>query len=481
MSARAIIAEVGVGVGAAALLVGPAAARGEFAASPGAEVYGHAWVQGWAAAAWPALAAGTDTVEGAQRWPIVDPLPTWIVAGLHGPLGAIAAWNVLAAAGVVLAAAGGGALARALGGAGLVGAAGCALSPIFVGSLTSGLTEDVAFGLVPLAYAAGLRGQWRTFGALAGLSAWCGLYLGWMAGVGGAVIALYRWRTWREAWGGMLAGGILAAAMAGVAALPFRERLGGEGHRNRGEIASRPEPLWKLSPWHGADTAAFLAPGKVETRGFVVREHPVYAGFVVIGAAIAGGWGPGWLAVAASAAVAQGPSPTFAGAPTGEANPAVAVLRWVPGGGLFNHHARLWLPGHAILVALAARGIARRAKGQRWVAPAVAAAIAAEVAVASPARVPLPGADGGAPAWAAGLADVAAGPVLVLGAPNPQRPLYDQRFHGRVARNAPNRPPPAPREGDVVVAVGQAAVDEEARRGPPVVRAADGSAWVVDE
>ena len=39
----------------------------------GAEVYGHAWVQGWHAAALPAWPAGTDLAEGTAIWPVSDP------------------------------------------------------------------------------------------------------------------------------------------------------------------------------------------------------------------------------------------------------------------------------------------------------------------------------------------------------------------------------------------------------------------------
>src|SRR4051812_15949612 len=132
--------DTAIGLALAAILVGPAVARGGFAGSPAAEVYGHAWVQWWAARQWPAWPTGTDLALGTQSWPVIDPLPTWAVAGLAHLVGAGMAWNLWVATGVVLAAVGGGALARALGGHGPTGAVGLATAPILLGSMTSGLT-----------------------------------------------------------------------------------------------------------------------------------------------------------------------------------------------------------------------------------------------------------------------------------------------------------------------------------------------------
>src|SRR5438128_339720 len=129
-----------IGLLLALLLVAPAAAQGRMAGSPGAEVYGHAWVQWWAAAQWPAWPTGTPLDEGTTSWPVIDPLLTWLIAGASHIVGATAAWNLGTACAVVLASVGGGALARAMGGAGPVGAVGLATAPIFLGSLTSGLT-----------------------------------------------------------------------------------------------------------------------------------------------------------------------------------------------------------------------------------------------------------------------------------------------------------------------------------------------------
>ena len=56
--------DLGAGVALAVLLAGPALWRGELIGSAAAEVYGHAWVQWWAAEQWPAWPTGTALAEG---------------------------------------------------------------------------------------------------------------------------------------------------------------------------------------------------------------------------------------------------------------------------------------------------------------------------------------------------------------------------------------------------------------------------------
>ncbi len=505
-------ADLLVGVAIATLLVGPAAARGGLAGSAGAEVYGHAWVQAWASASWPAWPTGTSLAEGATAWAVIDPLPTWLVAGLARVVGATAAWNAWVAVGVVLAAAGGGAFARALGGSGPVGAIGVATMPIFLGSLTSGLTEDYALGLVALALAALLRDRRALGAALLGASAWCGLYLAWLGGLAALAIGLARLRKAPARW---ILAGVVAAAVAAPAALPFRDRLGGVGHR-AGTFQPRPEPRWRLDPWRGADLASFVAPGKVDVEGAFVREHPVYLGYTTLGLAALGGWHPAWLGVLACAAVAPGESLSVAGQPLGVDNPAIAAFRLLPFAERFNHHARVMLLGQLVLVGLAARGFARR---RGWVfgllgqgglrpprnAPPVAASreaaegtgaapdrldvlvalvLLAETAALSPARVPLPTASTTTPAIYAALSTFPAElPVVVVGAAgpgvHPQKVFFDQRAHGRRLLHNPNRPTDGrPRDGAVVVALGDAVPRVTAQLGPPDATAPDGAAWV---
>lgn len=460
------------GVALAFGLVGPAAWRGRLAGSAGAEVYGHAWVQGWAAGGWPAWPSGTDLAEGTATWAVIDPLYTWSLGGLARLVGPVVAWNLGVAGAIVLAAVGGGALARAAGGAGLVGAVGLATAPIFLGSLTSGLTEDYALGLLALALAALLRGRPIVGGALLGASAMFGLYLAWLGAWVALPLGLWKGGARGHRWRWLL-GGLLALALVLPAAAPFRARLAGEGHRTSRPPA-RHEPLWRLDPWRGADVASLLAPGKVDTGGALVREHPVYLGYTTLALAAAGGWHPAWLAVAACVAVAPGEELSVAGEPTGRANPAMWLFHRLPFAERFNHHARVMLLGQMLLVMLAARGASGR--------PRLAALLLlAETALLSPARMPLPGASAESPAIYAALGALPAGPVSVRGAAgpgiHPQKVFFDQRAHGRALLHNPNRPLDGrPRPGSVFVVLGGA---RPAELGEPAVQTADGAAWWV--
>lgn len=526
-----------MGLVVAWVLVGPAWWHGELAASPGGEVYGHAWVQGWVAQAWPALPGGTSMVAGAESWPVIDPLPTWLAAGIARAFGTVAGWNALVGLDVVLAAVGGGALARAAGGVGLVGAVGLATAPILLGSLTSGLTEDGAFGLVALALAALLRPSRRWLGGLLlGLSAWCGLYLAWMGGL--AALAVGGWDVASGAasdaasdaasgaapggWalfggrgpararrlGGWAVAGALAVLVAAPAVRPFAARLQGIGHHN-GAAPTADEPLWRLNPWRHADALSFVTPGKVDRGDALVREHPTYVGGVTVALALLGGGGPLWLGAAAVGVAALGDDVAVAGHELGP-NPAGPALSALPLMERLNHHARLWLLGQLALTVLASRGAARlvggaaggptgsgavgrnavgrsavgRADGGRVAVgrAAVGIAIALDVALLSPLRVPLPGTPAESPTIYAAIRDLPDGPVVVDGASGPgippQKVFYDQRAHGRRLLHDPNRPGPvAPPPGSVLVALGSAVARDTALRGPPDRQTDDGAAW----
>lgn len=474
--------DVFIGLAVAAVLCGPAVVQGGLIGSPGAEVYGHAWVQGWAAAAWPAWPTGTTLVPGAEEWPVIDPLPTWIIAGIARGIGPVGAWNLAVVSDIVLAAVGGGVLARVCGGVGAVGAVGLALSPIFLGSITSGLTEDGAIGLVALALAALIDGRRRWVGGLLlALTAWCGLYLAWLGGIAAAGIGVVSGtRAWRaghlrqttRSW---LLAGLLALAGGAAAAAPFAERLDGTGHRY-GAPPTVDEPLWRINPWRHADVLAFFVPGKVETGDALVREHPTYAGWSVLGLAILGGGGPAWVGIAASAVFAVGDPVAVAGHSVG-VNPLEPVVSLVPFADRFNHRARAWLLGELALVILAARG-ARRA-------PRLSVGlVAAELLLLAPTRLPLPATPSASPAIYTLIHDLPPGPVVVIGASGPgippQKVFYDQHAHGRRLLHNPNRPEPvAPPPGSVLVALGIAVPTVEARYGTPDRQAEDGAAWWV--
>ncbi|MBM4393529.1 MAG: hypothetical protein FJ090_20590 [Deltaproteobacteria bacterium] len=424
-------------------VVGPAMVAGGLAGSPGAEVYGHAWVQWWASAGWPGWPTGTDLAAGTASWPVIDPLPTWVAAGLARGVGHAWAWNGLAFAGVVVTSLGGARLCRAMGGSEHFGALATPLMAIYLGSVQSGLTEDYFLGLVAFAIACALEGRWVRAGLLAGITAGFGLYLGWMAAVG--VAAAWSWRrpglvlaapSWRAALPGVLGIALAGAGMLAFAA-PFQTALS----REVGRPPAAAEPLWQLNPWRGADLASFVVPGRPDTGGAIVREHPSYVGYATLGLAAAGGWHPAMLAVAALVAVAPGDELSFAGEPLGVKNPVATLFHSVPGGDRFRNHARLMLLGQLVLVGLASRGAAR----WRWAGMLVVA----EAVLLSPARVSVTPVE--APAVYDSLPPGQA-TLRVVGEKNPQKPFFDQRFHGRKLANNPNRPEPGPpRAGEVLV------------------------------
>ncbi len=521
--------DVLLGLGLALLLAGPAIGRGELVGSPRAETYGHAWVQAWTAEQWPAWPTGTDLALGTKDRHVIDPLPTWIagaiavvddglsrglpfgfVRGLSGvqrPLATPAltfAWNTLVIGWIALAAMGGAALGRATKLSPTFVAVGCVMSPIWRGSLWSGLTEDGAVGVLLLAIAflwsatdaTGTGRRALAAGFLLGLLAWCGLYLAWFGAATAVGIGLWR-----------LAGGparvaaakrlgvaaILAAVIAMPALLPFRTRLSGVGHRS-GTPAVQVEPLWRVNPWRAADVASFLAPSGEQPLGDAfVREHPVWIGYPTLALAAVGA-GPLTAPVVAMAAWSVGQHPSLGGTPLSCGNPVADALDRLPFASLFNHHARLWILGQIGCVLLAGHGI-RRIQRRFPVAGPLLVPLAllgtlADAACLGPGPLVLPGTSSATPSVYDLLADLPPGPIAVVGATgpgvHPQQLYFDQRAHGRKLLANPDRPeepnlkqlPP----GTLVVALGDfGSINIENARaafGEPVAEDASGGVWL---
>jgi hypothetical protein len=196
------------------------------------------------------------------------------------------------------------------------------------------------------------------------------------------------------------------------------------------------------------------------------------------------------VGVALPAVAALGDTVAVAGRPVA-VNPAEAAFDLLPVARSFKHHARLMILGQAVLVVLAARGALRLAG--RFGAPTRVAAwewtfvglIAIDLVGLSPLRIPLPGTPAESPAIYTAISTLPPGPVAVLGAAGPgippQKVFYDQRAHGRPLLHDPNRPgDPHLHAGVVLVALGDAAAREAARRGPPAVETGDGAAWWIE-
>ncbi|MSP54258.1 MAG: hypothetical protein EXR69_01425 [Myxococcales bacterium] len=512
----------------AAVLTGPAIARGELVGSPRAETYGHAWVQAWTAEQWPAWPTGTSLAAGTADRHVIDPLPTWIAGGLARAFGLTDAWNLLVVGWIVLAALGGAALGRAAGLSPSFVAVGVVLSPIWRGSLWSGLTEDGAIGLVLLALAllwagtaelargpmdgSAARARARVLGAgiLLGLSAWCGLYLAWFGAA--AALGVGAWRAAAAQRNLTLPPVVLAAALAvGIAlpaVLPFQSRLSGEGHRF-GAPPVQQEPLWRVNPWRASDVASFVAPGQDSAGGIhfgeeplgtaFVREHPTWIGYPTLALALVGS-GPLTLPALGLAAWSVGVHPSVAGHPlvgddgvTPTANLVARALDQLPLAGSFNHHARLWLLGQVACVVLAAAGIDRMRRrlwrGGILIVPLALAAVYADAAWLAPGPLALPGTSPDTPSIYGRLAELPSGPISVIGANgpgvHPQKLYFDQRAHGRALLANPDRPaPPDLRAlplGSVLVALGaptsEAVTRATAALGEPTITDGSGAIW----
>ena len=408
-----------------------------------AEVFGHAWVQWWHMEALPAWPSGTSLALSASPWPVVDPLTTACSALLGLLIGATASWNALFIVGISLSFWGGAFLCQRAGGSPLVGGVGLSFSPIFLGSLSSGLTEDLALGL--LAFALGFLVYPRHLrdrilgGLLLGLTAWCGLYLAFM----GAVLSLclgIRSIVRKEQVVAWLAAGAAALVIALPALVIFGERILGEGH-NAG-VVLRPsfDDLWRLNSVQASDAASFFAVGQPSLPvDAVMRTHPTYLGWVLLLCAIRAGRSFWWWVLGITMILACGSSFRFAGHPTGVENPVFLLFSSLPFAEQLNHSARLMLLGQLALVVLASRGVSQWKRPPFWIAMGVVA----EVLWVSPAPLPLPTTDAKIDAVFAQIPP-GEGRVLVLpiGGPgiNPQKSLYEQRAHARVLALNPNKP-----------------------------------------
>lgn len=146
---------------AAALVLGPSLRPGRLVGDEGLDVWSHVWGIGELARALaegrlPWRPPGLAWPQGGVLW-YIDPLGALAVLPETWLFGPEIAWNTLLVLQVGLAAAGGWAYGRALGGGGWVAGLGLATTPFLVGELHNGIAEACWLGLVPAAGAAALR------------------------------------------------------------------------------------------------------------------------------------------------------------------------------------------------------------------------------------------------------------------------------------------------------------------------------------
>jgi|GEM_PF-1384398 len=422
----------------------------------GGEIYGHLWTWWWHGEALPDWPDGTALASGTSQWPVIDPLLCALGGGLARLTSLTFSWNFFALAGVAGAAAGGAWLADRAGGNPWVGGAVLASAPIFWGSLLSGLSEDLALGLLALvcglAWLPSGANDWRRWlglGLCLGALAWCGLYLFWMGALLALLGALMEGRALRHTAHRWAVAAGVALVMATPIAWEQGERLSGEGH-SFGEVQTRQEePSWKVNPWHAMDVASLVVPGRADVpEQAIFRLHPAYLGLIALALASRGRGRRWWLLLGGASLAACGPVFRVCGLDLGVTNPVVYVLNVLPGGSLIHHHGRLLMAGVLGLTVLAARGwsgwVERYPAMQKW-RRGVGALIACEVLLLGPlsfdayttSMTPrdfgVEAVEGGSDGWL--LTVPVAGPGV-----HPQRPLYDQTAHGHAVLVDPNRP-----------------------------------------
>jgi len=444
------LAVAGALVGAAVLAI-----NGRTLAFAGGEIYGHLWTWWWHGEALPSWPTGTDWASGTTTWPVIDPLTCAVGAVLSRLSSLPFAWNAVASLAVLGAGAGGAWLARRAGGNPWVGGVVLASAPIFLGSLLSGLSEDLALGL--LAVVCGLswvpsveatRRRWIGLGLCLGVLAWCGLYVFWMGAwlaAFGALMDGRRLRSTARHWA--LSAGI-ALLIAGPVILSQGDRVRGEGHSYGAVDTSVQEPSWKVNPWHAVDLASLVVPGRADVpEGAIFRLHPAYLGLLPLLLASRGRGRRWWLLFGGAALAACGPEFRWFGAPTGVPNPVELLVGLLPGGTLIHHHGRLLLAGVLGLAVLAARGwsawVERFPPLGRW-RRGVAGVIVVELLILGPlplnvSSVALSPRDFGVVSDGEDAGSLLAIPQAGPGV-HPQRPLYDQTAHRYRVPVDPNRP-----------------------------------------
>jgi hypothetical protein len=406
---------------------------------PGGEVWGHAWVQWWHSMALPAWPNGTLYAIGAERWPVVDPIPTAIAAIAGRLVDPVWGYNLWVLLSIGIAYWGGAKLTERVGGVPWVGGAVLALSPAFLGSLRSGLTEDGAVGLAALALAyvgQETRRSAIVAGLLLGLLCGCGLLLAWSTGLAAVLVGMVTIWHHPKRWKNLC----LAAGIALILCVPFAfahgDRMMGVGHRSGMALGSVGD-LWRLNPVGRADLASLWWPGRVDVGDAIMRTHPGYLGISVLAVAMWARRPRLWLVFIVLVLASLGANIHFAGTETGFSNPVAWVVERLPMGGLIKHHGRLLLIAMVALAALAGCGARRLGS---W----AGVVVVADLLLLAPLSAQLPVADARPTELVDQLESLPPGPMLVLplAGPgvHPQRALFDQRFHGRQLRLAPNMP-----------------------------------------
>lgn len=322
----------------------------------GAEVYGHAWTHVWRFQEFPSQFFGTRNALGVENFPPIDIIPL-LVSNCFGIIGGpIVGYNLWVVFSVILAGTGGYVLAKIEKGDPWVGAIVLSCSPIFLGTIYSGLTEDMGLGLAALSIAfLRKRSFWGVFFlALVGYS---GLVLGWMTGIVALLVGIVDIKKHPNYWKHWLGFACITFILLSPLFWIHSERLAHQGHRFGSHLMEL-EPFWMLNPWKQGDIASLFALGAVDFSGEIIRLHPSYLGLSLLIVSIFARSRFWWSLFFSFTLVSLGSSFRFLGTDSGILNPFRYLLELVPGYSLINHHGRfmlLSLVGWSVLVAKGAK------------------------------------------------------------------------------------------------------------------------------
>jgi hypothetical protein len=233
------------------------------------------------------------------------------------------------------------------------------ISPILWGTINSGLVEDLGLVLIVLTWLFVRKQRHVLAGVTLGCTAYFGLLQAWMAGV-----LLVGWMIVHRIKVQDMARTLMTST---VMILPLIwihwDRFMSIGHRNMHRLRDYYEPFWMLNPWHHADLASFFWSQPVDFQDAIIRLHPSYIGWTVLGVALySRAWR--WLGLLGFCIVASlGPTIYWMGGSTEISNPVVSLLSWIPGSGLVNHHGRwmmLALVGLSVSVSIGMQKIRHR-------------------------------------------------------------------------------------------------------------------------
>ena len=395
----------------------------------GGEVFGHAWMHWWRGDVFPQWPQGTTLALGMNNAPPIDPLAVIFSSCMGGGAWGYNMWIWFS---LFLAAIGGGVLSKRMGGSFFWGAILLAWSPPFLGSLSSGLSEDGGLGLIALAiaYAHGENTSWWKSGLFLGLSFWSGLVLGWLGGMLCFLLMCMYGREQFSFWCKVFG---LAFVLCLPVLWPHLARIGGDGHRT-GEFVYGMEPLWQVNPWKQLDLASLVSWGRVSLGDSLVRVHPGYVGMGVCVLAL---YRKQWIWLACMVlflGLALSDTIRFAGSPTEMGNPIAWLWHQLPFAQQFNHHGRAMLIVSVVLVAATAHSF-------RW----WSVLLLFEILVLSPISVILPTTRAVHSSALVALREIpVAGRVVHVPAFGPgisfQRPLWIQHIHKKPLYVHPNQP-----------------------------------------